>query len=77
MNEDSGAIKIRAAKALDITDLPNKTSNDRTIVLIEDDVPTLDGFIITAGGQSIFVVKDVLQRNLKGPERRETARRYW
>lgn len=77
MNKDSGEIKIRLAKALDITNLPSKTNHDRTIVLIEDDVPTLDGFIITAGGQSIFVMKDVLQRNLKGPERREMIKRYW
>jgi len=67
-------VEIKMVKAVDVTKLPTIKNANRQIVLMEGDVPTVDGLLISAGGKSIFVVKDLMLNNLRGPDRRPTYR---
>ena len=71
MNNDQ--VEIKPVKAVDVSKLPTIKSGDRQIVLMEGNIESVDGFLISIDNKSIFVVKDVLTRNVKGP----ASYRWW
>lgn len=66
-------VSISEAVAVDVTKLHKTNSAGRTIVCIGKEDPKLDGFLFTHNNKSIFIIKDVISRNLKGPERRDIS----
>lgn len=70
-------VEIIESYAVDITESPHIKRAGRVIVILQEKPVSVDGFLFSYDGKSIYVMKDSLKNNLKGPELRKTNIYGW
>jgi hypothetical protein len=71
---DNKEVEIISVKAIDASNVPILTASGRKIVYINDQTQFVECLGFAYGGKSFYVPKDMLARNVKGPERRFSDR---